>query len=81
MGKVRSKEEWQRIVIEQNSSGKSVCAYCELFGISTKAFYRWRKYFDRTKEAAKFIEIKEEKSEVYKLEISFPNGILLKLGY
>ena len=44
MGKSNEKEEFWRLVIEeQGASGLSVRAFCEREGVSEPSFYAWRK--------------------------------------
>ncbi len=49
-------DSWQRIISEQEESGKNPRAFCLARNINTSRFYLWRKRL-RRKPAAGFLQI------------------------
>ena len=65
MGKSNEKEEFWRLVIEeQGASGLSVRAFCEREGVSEPSFYAWRKRLRDRDEARMANKIEQEQSLV-----------------
>jgi len=79
----KSYEEMKRVVESCQSSGMSNKSYCKQAGIPLSKYYYWQKKLreDQEKPADKFIpiEIGEAGSHPHQIEISYPNGVRLKL--
>jgi hypothetical protein len=41
--KYRSRDEWRKIIADQEAGGESIPAYCRQRQLSEKSFYYWRK--------------------------------------
>ena len=73
-----SKDEWIKIIKDQEQSQMSVYKYCQLHGLSDKTFYSRKRLLKDELEKAELVEvgIQEECVEKEKKDIQFKvNGI------
>ena len=79
----RSREEWQKIIAEQEAVGESVPAYCRKHKLHIKSFYIWRKRLSSGsgRKPGGFIRIRTvESAESAKvLNIQTPGGYRLEV--
>ena len=55
--KKRKREEWEKLVKEQEQSGKSVSAWCRARGISESTYSYWRQQYGSGKAGSEFVRI------------------------
>ena len=60
-GITEHRAKWRGLVLEQLSSGQTVAAFCRERGIRASQFFDWKTRI-REGEAAKFVEVKVNKS-------------------
>ncbi|MCB0334303.1 MAG: hypothetical protein KDD62_01165 [Bdellovibrionales bacterium] len=78
--KQRSKEEWKRLVAEQESSGLSQAKFCEKRGVTVASLGYWRK---KLKEEA-FVELSvaiEDSQSSGSAVVEFPGGAVLRFSW
>ena len=81
--KRRTEEEWVEVIGRFRRSGNSARAFFRKEGLTEFAFYKWRKRLDDkipTESTPRFIEIPTENTAQFKVEISFPNGMSLRIS-
>ena len=57
------REQWRKRIAQQQSSGKSVAAFCRDGGVSENSFYFWKRHL-READAATFVELKTSAAAV-----------------
>ena len=75
----RSRADWQKVIEEQETSGKSQIEYCREMGISKNTFTKWRGLLKQ--EAPSFVELKP-KAELgggARLEIEIGGGMTVRI--
>ena len=80
--KRRSREEWRKIIIRQETSGVSIPEYCRQQKLSEKSFYGWRKRLGVNAEPKpeEFIQITSTEVGSGKvLNIKTPGGYQLEI--
>lgn len=75
----RSREEWKRIISEQEGSGVSQAEYCRVLGIDPKLFSLKKKLFSKESKVGKFIELPSASSGGWEAEVEFPHGICIRV--
>lgn len=77
----RSEEEWEGLISEQLSSGKSQAEFCRERGVSLASF-QWRK-MKLKRKAEPFVEISvpEESGERWKAELELPGGVIFRMNW
>jgi hypothetical protein len=75
----RSKLEWQEIFKKYESSGASAVRFCESEGLPLSSFNNWRKKLYREEPLQSFVELPLVSNVEAKVELCFPNGLLLKI--
>ena len=81
--KRRTEEEWVEVIGRFKRGEQSARAFCRKEGLKEITFYKWRKRLDDkipAELAPRFIEIPTENAAQFKVEISFPNGMSLRLS-
>ncbi|NQY65370.1 MAG: hypothetical protein HRT38_16965 [Alteromonadaceae bacterium] len=88
----RTSAQWQQILQEQEQSGLSIKEYCQQNNIATSCFFKWRgKLTQPSSENISVTEPENEKwlplekdippTNVWDLELSLPNGIVLRMKH
>ncbi len=83
----RTREETERHLATQRTSGMSVAAYCRKEKIAENTFYNWRKRFSEALDSARgvpFIKVPfAAPSSAERIELVLPNGarISMPLGF
>jgi hypothetical protein len=72
------KRSWEQIISSQESSGLNIKRFCEQQGISPTLFHYHKKRL-RKASSSGFIEVSGGFEDASWMEISYPNGVRLKL--
>jgi transposase-like protein len=86
----RSKEQWQMLVNQYETSGLTQQAFCKQQGIATSGLNKWRKRFSNSLET-EFVDITDQLSEVgshenhhrdnrWEVELQLGQGLVLRIG-
>lgn len=76
--KKKTIEEWERLIAEQASSGKSVMEFCRQHGISDNRLYYWRNRLVGEKSVGKFVKVGS--SDIDTVELELEGGMKLKFS-
>jgi putative transposase len=78
------RRDWNRLIAEQQSSGKAVRAFCRECEISEHSFYRWRKRLREEEPAVQFALLETKPATLpdasWPLELVLNNGERLRMG-
>jgi len=81
-GKVRTKAEWQSLIIKCDSSEQSQKEFCLAEGLSLTTFYKWRKRLKNPSQE-RFVEVVPNERTALELpgaiELVLPHGIVLRV--
>ncbi|NQY36667.1 MAG: hypothetical protein HRT37_17195 [Alteromonadaceae bacterium] len=87
----RTPTQWQQILQEQTQSGLSVHEYCDQNSIATSSFFKWRCILKIDLENTSDVSTEDDKwvpienaiptANVWDLELSLPNGIVLRMKH
>lgn len=88
----RTSVQWQQILQEQDQSGLSIKEYCQQHNIATSCFFKWRgklmttsvkNISDAPARDEKWIPLENDapSTNVWDLELSLPNGIVLRMKH
>jgi len=78
----RSKQQWQKLVLGQPTSGLSISQYCKNQNINLSNFYAWRKRLN-SKESLKpgFLRLNKPSFPTLRnLRIETPNGYKIEIN-
>ena len=75
-------EYWQKVIAEQERSGRAVHGFCEQFGIAEQSFYVWRKRLRESAGPVRFalVETGASKRTAEPLELILAGGERLLIG-
>ena len=86
----RSKEQWQTLVHQYETSGLTQQAFCKQHGIAVSGLNKWRKRFSNSVQAD-FVDITHQLSEAgsqsdaqpdrrWQVELQLGQGLVLRIG-
>ncbi|MCB1602721.1 MAG: IS66 family insertion sequence element accessory protein TnpB [Chromatiaceae bacterium] len=79
----RSRDEWQRLIDEQATSGQTQSAFCAAHGISVASLQNWKRRLGAPEAPPEsWLELgalAEAKSATWDVELELGNGIVLRL--
>jgi len=79
--KRRSESEWDRLLSEQERSGKSVTGFCQGHGITVNSF-NWQKQKRRQRELFVPVEVAEEPLCMkHEAELELPGGVKFRMRW
>jgi len=86
----RSKEQWEVLVNQYETSGLTQQVFCKQHGIATSGLNKWRKRFSRSSES-EFVDITRQLSQAasqsrdqaephWQVELQLGQGLVLRIG-
>lgn len=78
----RSREEWQRLLDEQESSGQTQAAFCAARGIKTTSLRYWKRRLRGESEPEPWVEmgtLTGKQTSGWDIELDLGEGICLRL--